>query len=152
MGPTWGPPGSCRPQMGPMLAPWTLPSGWYVENCSTCSIRCNMHYRYCETCHCGLQPCTSASELILHQIVVNFKHCQPCLFAIWWRHQMETFLALLAICAGNSLVTGHEGQWRGALMFFICALNKQLSKQSWGWWFETQWRPLAYHDVVVTSY
>ena len=24
MGPTWGPPGSCRPQMGPMLVPWTL--------------------------------------------------------------------------------------------------------------------------------
>ena len=24
MGPTWGPAGSCRPQMGPMLAPWTL--------------------------------------------------------------------------------------------------------------------------------
>ena len=29
MGPTWGPPGSCRPQMGPMLAPWTLSSGYY---------------------------------------------------------------------------------------------------------------------------
>ena len=27
MGPTWGPPGSCRPQMGPMLAPSTLLSG-----------------------------------------------------------------------------------------------------------------------------
>ena len=27
MGPTWGPPGSCRPQVGPMLAPWTLLSG-----------------------------------------------------------------------------------------------------------------------------
>ena len=27
IGPTWGPPGSCRPQMGPMLAPWTLLSG-----------------------------------------------------------------------------------------------------------------------------
>ena len=27
MGPTWGPPGSCRPQMGPMLAPWALLSG-----------------------------------------------------------------------------------------------------------------------------
>ena len=24
MGPTWGPPGSCRPQLGSMLAPWTL--------------------------------------------------------------------------------------------------------------------------------
>ena len=28
MGPIWGPPGSCRPQMGPMLAPWILLSGW----------------------------------------------------------------------------------------------------------------------------
>ena len=27
MGPSWGPPRSCRPQMGPMLAPWTLLSG-----------------------------------------------------------------------------------------------------------------------------
>ena len=27
MGPTWGPSGSCRPQMGPMLAPRTLLSG-----------------------------------------------------------------------------------------------------------------------------
>ena len=27
MGPTWGPPGSFRPQMGPLLAPWTLLSG-----------------------------------------------------------------------------------------------------------------------------
>ena len=24
----------------------------------------------------------------------------------WWRHQMETFSTLLAICAGNSQVTG----------------------------------------------
>ena len=27
MGPTWGPPGSCWPQIGPMLAQWTLLSG-----------------------------------------------------------------------------------------------------------------------------
>ena len=27
-------------------------------------------------------------------------------FSSWWRHQMETFSALLAICAGNSSVTG----------------------------------------------
>ena len=32
MGPTWVPPGSCRPQMGPMLVPWTLLSGlWFVQ-------------------------------------------------------------------------------------------------------------------------
>ena len=28
MGPTWGLPGSCRPLVGPMLAPWTLLSGY----------------------------------------------------------------------------------------------------------------------------
>ena len=27
--PTWGPPGSCWPQVGPMRAQWTLLSGWY---------------------------------------------------------------------------------------------------------------------------
>ena len=41
------------------------------------------------------------------------------------RHQMETFSALLAVCAWNSPVSGefpHKGQWRGALVFSrICA-------------------------------
>ena len=32
MGPTRGPPGSCRPQMGPMSAPWTLISGFVLYN------------------------------------------------------------------------------------------------------------------------
>ena len=31
MGPTWGPLGPCRPQMGPMLALWTLLSGLAPE-------------------------------------------------------------------------------------------------------------------------
>ena len=31
MGPTWGPSESCRPQMGPMLAPWILLSGLAVS-------------------------------------------------------------------------------------------------------------------------
>ena len=43
----------------------------------------------------------------------------------WWRHQTETFSALLALCGENPLVTGgfpHKGQLRGALMFsLICA-------------------------------
>ena len=39
MGPTWGPPGSCRPQMGPMLAPWLLLSGIYVCTQNTLSLR-----------------------------------------------------------------------------------------------------------------
>ena len=31
MWPTWGPPGSYRPQVGPMLAPWTLLSGVFMH-------------------------------------------------------------------------------------------------------------------------
>ena len=31
MGPTWGPTGSCRPQMSPMLAPWTLLLGMWIN-------------------------------------------------------------------------------------------------------------------------
>ena len=59
----------------------------------------------------------------------------------WWRHEMETYSALLALCAGNSPVpvnSPHKGQWRGALIFsLICVRKKRLSKQPWGWWFET---------------
>ena len=47
----------------------------------------------------------------------------------------------------------HKGQWRGALMFsLIYALNKQLSKQSWGWWFETlphPWRHCNGHLNLI---
>ena len=59
----------------------------------------------------------------------------------WWRHQMETFSALLALCAGNSPAAGEFPSQRPVTRSFdvslICALNKRLSKQSWGWWFET---------------
>ena len=34
-GPTWGPPGSCRPQVGPMLTPWTMLSGNISHNLLT---------------------------------------------------------------------------------------------------------------------
>ena len=52
----------------------------------------------------------------------------------WWRHQMETFSALLAICAGNSPVTGEFPAQRPVTrsfgVFFYLRLNKRLSKQS----------------------
>ena len=32
IGPTWGPPGTCRPQMGPYWPPWTLLSGNLFRN------------------------------------------------------------------------------------------------------------------------
>ena len=70
-----------------------------------------------------------------------------------WRHQMETFSALLAICAGihrSPVNSPLKGQWRGALMVsFDLHLNKRLSKQSWCWWVETPSRPLWRHCNVM---
>ena len=93
--------------------------------------------------------------------------------SIWWRHYdilcvlyysygtiLMRFDSMMASSNGNNFcVTGHlcweftsvvnsprKGQWRGALMFsFIYALNKRLSKQSWGWWFE------SHHDDIMMS-
>ena len=43
----------------------------------------------------------------------------------WWRHQMERFSALLALCVGIQrwpVDSPQKGQWRRALMFYlICA-------------------------------
>ena len=52
----------------------------------------------------------------------------------WWRHQMETFSVLLAICAGNSPGTGEFPAQRPVTrsfdVFVDQRLNKRLSKQS----------------------
>ena len=73
--------------------------------------------------------------------------------ATWWRHQIETFSALLAICAGNSPVTGEFPAQRPVMRsfdaFFDPRLIKRLSKQWWGWWFETPSFP--YYGVITGS-
>ena len=57
-----------------------------------------------------------------------------------WRHPMETFSALLAICAGNSPVPGEFPSQRPVArsfdVFVDLRLNKRFSKQSRRWWFE----------------
>ena len=71
----------------------------------------------------------------------------------WWCHQMETFSALLAICAGNSPVPDEFPAQRPVTwsfdVFSDLRLNKRLSKQSWGWWLETLSHPLwRYHNAA----
>ena len=71
--------------------------------------------------------------------------CKP-----WWRHQMETFSALLALCEGNSPVTGefpHKGQWRGALTFSLIYdwINGWVNNREAG----DLRRHRAHYDVIV---
>ena len=75
---------------------------------------------------------------------------------------METFSALLALCEGDSAVTCEFPPQRPVKqsfdVFFDLRLNKQLSKQSWGWWFETPpcslWRHCNWNEnlnVIFSS-
>ena len=70
-------------------------------------------------------------------------------FITWWRHQMETFSALMALCERNSPVTGEFPSQRLVTrsfdVFFDLCMDKRLSTQSWGWWFETPSCPLWRH-------
>ena len=70
-------------------------------------------------------------------------------FISWPRCQMETFAALLALCAGNSRVIGEFPSQRPVTrcfdVFFYLCLNKRLSKQSWIWWFEALSRLIWRH-------
>ena len=117
MGPTRGPPGSCRPQMGPMLAPWTLLSGYLTIYCIV-----GILLFVATPSHWGYLPS--------HDDVIKWKHFPrhwPFVRGIHWSPVNYT----------------HKGQGRGALMFSsICHLNKRLSKQSWGWWCEMPSRSL----------
>ena len=76
-----------------------------------------------------LLNCTGRKTTLKCQYLVFISSCHNRHFMehgirSWWGHQMETFSALLAICAGNSPVpmnSPHKGQWRGVLMFsLIC--------------------------------
>ena len=54
----------------------------------------------------------------------------------WWRHQMETISALLALCVENSPGTGESPSQRPVTrsfgVFFDLRIDKRLSKQPWG--------------------
>ena len=64
----------------------------------------------------------------------------------WWRHQMETFSALLSICAGNSPVPGEFPAQRPALMFsLICVWNGWVNNREAG----DLRRYCAHYDVTV---
>ena len=109
--------------------------------------------------HCHKPPNSLKSTLFYHwfswTLSINYwHHWQPAkrsatIHFTRWRHQMETFSALLAICAGNSPVTGEFTAQRPVTrsfnVFFDLRLNTRLSKQWWGWWFETLSRPLWRH-------
>ena len=97
---------------------------------------------------------------VMFNLVDEF-YMNVCLLYCEWacrRHQMKIFSALLVLCQGNSPVmcefSSHRPVTRSfEVFFFNVHLNKRLSKQSRGWWFETPlrslWRHCNGHSIVV---
>ena len=88
-----------------------------------------------------------------HNYCINSFCQRSCYFISGWRYQMETFSALLALCAGSSPVSGEFPTQRPVTrsldILFDLRLKKLLSKQPWGWWFETLSSPLWRHFNVM---
>ena len=87
----------------------------------------------------NLQDCSSITH-------TNFPY-----FTQWWRHQMETFSALLALCEGNSPITGDFPSPRPVMRSFDLHLNKRLSKPSRRRWFEMPSHSLWRHYNVICN-
>ena len=94
------------------------------------------------------------SNQILIVIMASHRMMRP-YASLWmyWRHQMETFSALLALCARNSPVTGEFPSQRPVSwsfnVFFDLGLNKRLSKQSR---LLVIWDHRAHYDVTVMTF
>ena len=108
------------------------------------------HYHYYYFCHYPYKgpviflnkPLNKRLSCRWFEPTLMWRHCSIHLFCSttfqsWWRHQMETFSALLAIRAGNSPVTGEFYAFGPVTqsfdVFFDPHLNKRLSKHWWGW-------------------
>ena len=83
--------------------------------------------------------------------IFKFMQITWCLNITWWRHQMEAFSALLALCEGNPSVTGEFPSQRPVTrsfdVFFDLRINKLLSKHSRRRWVETPSRSLWCHCI-----
>ena len=91
-----------------------------------------------------------ARKVYREETVLNFNSVG--LLVIEWKHFPVT-----GPCAGIPPVTGEFPSHRPVTwnldVFFHLRLNKWLSKQSWGWWFETSSHPLWRHcDISITFY
>ena len=109
----------------PLLLAWKkllnkeLSCRWFEVPWSSCDVTVKFHQIWC----CYLYPGENMITWVPHDDVIKWKH-----------------FPLLALFASNSPVTGEFPSQRPVTrsfdVFFDLHMNKQLSKQSWGWWFE----------------
>ena len=105
MRPTWGPPGSCRPQMGPISAPRTLLSGVYHLSVfypeyfikfgivwSTCGqhVSISRDFRLTATSYRLITCAVKWSQVMVHLVSTMSRQCQE--WTNVWRHFLYSWV------------------------------------------------------------
>ena len=90
--------------------------GWrgYSRKCMSSSCSCLKSMR----CHDRIEIETLFSVMALTPQSLKCHHNIPVPRLSWWRHTIKIFSALLAICAGNSPITGEFPAQRSATRSF----------------------------------
>ena len=86
------------------------------------------------------------------KILLYLNQFSMCFTWTWWRHQNGNIFRDTGPLCGE--FTGHPAQrpvTQNFDVFFDLRLKKRLSKQSWGWWFQTQSRPFWRHGNGMAS-
>ena len=90
IGPTWGPPGAARTQVGPMLATWTLISGHFVY-CFNASKDCLCH-RFCLYTRPNVAAAMEGQTLKSQHLTAKTKRRGSYSFEIWCMNTKMTNL------------------------------------------------------------
>ena len=109
-----------------ILQPWLVLLSWYP---GTKSYLCNSGTPQTKSRFWV----SSSSKLCLHDDVIKWK-------------PLPRYWPFVRGIHRSPVNSPHNCLWRGGFdVFFDLRLNKRLSKQWWGWWFETPSRPLLRH-------
>ena len=119
-----------------------------LDSAGIYSVSCNMHGLFVLTLLIMIR--TSHISLYVDIAVVGLGFRVSVI--TWWRHQMETFSALLALCAGNSPVTGEFSSQRPVtpmfgVLFDLRWINGWVNNREAG----DLRRYGAHYDVIVMS-
>ena len=150
-----------RHQIGRWRHEAPLQWAYHVTSCTNMiNINTNISATtYMAVWNLGSEPIVVVALLLQILTVLFLCHAGqgiPCgVMSTWWRHQMETFSALLALCAWNSPVPVNFSAQRPVTcsfdVFFDLHLNKRLIKQPWGWRFETPSWSLWLHCNAILN-
>ena len=127
MGPTWGSPASCRPQMGPTLAPWTLLSGVVWNMYQTLQV----HFCFiCNPRSQGLLCVTAWGQItqmwFFHERGLQHK-CHGHSRVLMNVHVLDTLCVKCShvVCPWNVI------HYLGSSMLVECAVKFLASRESW---------------------